>query len=208
MSEEKDYYLEQVLEFAYEKHKDQKRKYTNEPYINHPINVAKIIEEAFSHTTELYMYSDKLPTRINTIIGAWLHDVIEDTDTTFNEIEEKFGIRIRNIVYYVTNISKPEDGNRKIRKEIDMNHNLNGSIESILIKLADIIDNCKDLMKKDPSFGKKYIEEKNEFLLKLYRYKYNVFKQTLDKPMFEIFEYLYNKTRKVIDDELNTEIQF
>ena len=203
MSEEKDYYLEQVLEFAYEKHKDQKRKYTNEPYINHPINVAMIIEEAFSHTSELYMYSDKLPIRINTVIGAWLHDVVEDTNTSFVEIEEKFGIHIRNILYYVTNISKPTDGNRKIRKKIDMAHNLKGPVESIMIKLADIIDNCNGIMKRDPSFGKKYLIEKQQFLLNLVgQGYYNNFKEMVDKPLFEVLEYLYTKAWTTIKTEI------
>jgi (p)ppGpp synthase/HD superfamily hydrolase len=202
MSEESDYYLEQVLEFAYEKHKDQKRKYTNEPYINHPINVATIIEDAFSHTPELYIYSDKLPVRINTVIGAWLHDVVEDTNTSFVEIEEKFGIHIRNILYYVTNISKPTDGNRKIRKKIDMIHNFQGPVESIMIKLADIIDNCNGIMKRDPEFGKKYLKEKQHFLSKILTDNhYFKFRNTLDKPLFDVFEYLYIKARTVIDNE-------
>lgn len=200
-----EYLLEQAYEFALEKHKEQKRKYTNEPYINHPVNVSKIIEEAFSSTPELYIYSDKLTMRFIVEACALLHDTVEDTNTTFNEIEEAFGIHIRNILYYVTNISKQSDGNRKIRKEIDMVHNLEGPLESIMIKLADIIDNCNGIMKRDSSFGKKYLIEKQQFLLNLVsKGKYNNFKETIDRPLFEVLEYLYNKAWSVIKNEINT----
>ena len=203
-----EFLIEKAFEFASEKHKEQKRKYTNEPYIVHPVNVAKIIEEAFSSTPELYIYSDKLNMRFITKACALLHDTVEDTDTTFNEIEETFGIHIRNILYYVTNISKQSDGNRKIRKEIDMVHNLEGPLESIMIKLADIIDNCDGIMKRDSSFGKKYLIEKQQFLLNLVsKGKYNNFKETIDRPLFEVLEYLYNKAWSIIKNEINTQIR-
>lgn len=199
-----DFLLEKAYNFALEKHKEQKRKYTNEPYIVHPVNVSKIIEEAFSSTPELYIYSDKLNMRFVVEACALLHDTVEDTDTTFNEIEENFGIHIRNILYYITNVSKPSDGNRKTRKEIDMYHNLEGPLESIMVKLADIIDNCNNIMKRDPSFGKKYLKEKQQFLLILSsKGKYNNFKETIDKPLFEVLEYLYNKAWSVIKNEIN-----
>lgn len=179
--------------------KNQKRKYTLEPYITHPVKVSRILEDTFSSTPELYIYFDKHSIRYNCIIAALLHDTVEDTDTTFNEIEENFGIRIRNILYYLTDISKPEDGNRKIRKEIDIYHNLNGPIESILVKLADIIDNCSSIKENDPEFAKRYLKEKQNFLLKIKDTgMYNKFKEGLEKPLFEVFDYLYNKAQEII----------
>merc|ERR1719209_705082 len=73
--------------FAAIKHRDQRRKDPSQtPYINHPIGVAEIISAEGGITDT------------DILIGALLHDTVEDTDTTFDEIEQHFGEKIRKIV--------------------------------------------------------------------------------------------------------------
>lgn len=158
-SEYRDFKHDKILDYATEKHKGQTRKYTGESYITHPISVAKIISEICSYIQPMDL---DIIYRLEEL--AYLHDTVEDTDATLEEMESLFGEYYSKNVEYLTNISKPEDGNRKIRKMIDMEHTLKGSIDSIIVKLADIIDNCHDIVERDSSFAKKYLGEKEEFI--------------------------------------------
>jgi len=81
----------------------QKRKYTNEPYIVHPAEVAKIVAGVPGATPDM-------------VAAAWLHDVVEDTGCTFTDIHMAFGIDIATLVGWLTDVSKPEDGNRAHRQ--------------------------------------------------------------------------------------------
>ena len=85
----------------------QKRKYTGEDYIHHPVQVANIV---YSRG-----YSDEM------LAAAYLHDVVEDTQVTIELIKKEFGKCIATLVEGLTDVSKPEDGNRAARKEIDVN---------------------------------------------------------------------------------------
>lgn len=158
-SEYKDFKHDKILDYAIKKHEGQIRKYTGESYIIHPISVANIIREICSDIQPMDL---DIVYRLEEL--AYLHDTVEDTDATLEEIESLFGEYYSKNVEYLTNISKPEDGNRKIRKMIDMEHTLKGSIDSIIVKLADIIDNCHDIVKRDASFAQKYLREKEEFI--------------------------------------------
>lgn len=88
-----------ALNFAAEKHKMQRRKDPEAtPYINHPIGVAFILVQCGVEDG-------------NVLISAILHDTVEDTETSFEEIEEIFGLKICSIVKEVTddkNLSKEE----------------------------------------------------------------------------------------------------
>jgi (p)ppGpp synthase/HD superfamily hydrolase len=139
-----------AVKFAREAHEGQQRKYTFKPYVFHPINVGFILT---------YITSDE-----NIIVGGILHDVIEDTDATEDDILHMFGRPITDYVMDVTNISKPEDGNRKVRKRIDREHLAEARPESKTIKLADIIDNARSIVKNDPDFAKVWLGEKKELL--------------------------------------------
>lgn len=145
--------LNKAINFAKEKHKGQFRNNTNIPYITHP--------EGVLLKTKLLFPNDETMQ-----ILAILHDVVEDTDVTLDDIESLFGKDIRDKLYYLTAVSKPEDGNRKIRKEIDKNHHLSGTLESIIIKFIDMIDNLTDLNFRRQEFAwkEKYLSEKREFL--------------------------------------------
>jgi (p)ppGpp synthase/HD superfamily hydrolase len=125
----------------------QLRKYTNEPYIVHPAEVAKIVAGVPGSTPDM-------------VAAAWLHDVVEDTGCTFTDIHMAFGIDIAGMVSWLTDVSKPEDGNRAHRKAIDLAHTAQAPAHVKTIKLADIISNCKSIMEHDPNFAKVYLEEK------------------------------------------------
>jgi (p)ppGpp synthase/HD superfamily hydrolase len=136
--------------FATRAHGGHLRKYTNEPYILHPLAVAKILEEVTK-------YEDA-------IIAAILHDVLEDTSVKVEDINKEFGVRVGSLVLAVTDVSKPEDGNREARKQIDREHMRYASIAAKNIKLADLIDNTSTIVEHDPEFAKIYMQEKRELL--------------------------------------------
>ena len=139
-----------VIVFATEAHEGQVRKYSGFPYITHPISVAFIIA---SVTNDQDMMAAGL-----------LHDVLEDTDRTDNNIFNLCGQRVMDLVVDVTDVSKLSDGNRKHRKQIDLEHLMKAAPESKTIKLADIIDNGPSIIKNDPGFAKVWVEEKKLLL--------------------------------------------
>ena len=65
-----------------------------------------------------------------TIAAAWLHDTVEDTPATFEDIERDFGHGVKALVMELTDISRPGDGNRALRKEIDLDHTAMASAPS------------------------------------------------------------------------------
>ena len=124
---------------------EQKRKYTGEDYIVHPIRVAKIVEQ--------FGGSD------DQIAAAFLHDVVEDTDVDILDVRMEFGNDIGEIVDGLTDVSQPSDGNRKLRKAMDRAHSADASAEAQFVKCADIIDNSWDIAENDLSFAKVYKSE-------------------------------------------------
>ena len=138
--------LDEVLKFATMAHGDQKRKYTGEPYIVHPIAVSEIVKTV-PHTDEM-------------IAAALLHDVVEDTPFTIDDINDRFGNKVAELVSWLTDVSRPEDGNRKTRKSLDREHIVEAPAEAQTIKLADLIHNTASIEKHDPSFYKVYKQEK------------------------------------------------
>ncbi len=146
--------IDSAIEYAKEKHKNQKRKYTGEPYFNHCNEVANIIirEGRVFNCDE------------SVIAAAYLHDVVEDTDARIEDIERIFGKRVAQLVSEVTDVSKPTDGNRKTRKEIDRKHLEKASPEGQTIKLADLISNSHSIVQRDKNFAKVYLEEKEKLL--------------------------------------------
>ena len=142
--------LQEALEFATEAHGDQKRKYTGEPYITHPIAVMEIVREV-PHTDEM-------------LIAAVLHDTVEDTPVTIEDIKTKFGTKVAELVDGLTDVSRPEHGNRKTRKALDRAHLAKQNAEVQTIKLADLIHNTMSIGLYDPHFYKVYKEEKIKIL--------------------------------------------
>ena len=93
-----------------------------------------------------------------------LHDTVEDTSVTSADIMKEFGPRIAKLVVELTDVSKPEDGNRAVRKGIDRDKLAGVSAEAQTIKYADLISNGKDIMQNDPKFAKVYMKEKADLL--------------------------------------------
>lgn len=125
---------------------NQVRKYTGEPYINHPAAVVEIVR-GVPHTSEM-------------IAAAWMHDTVEDTAATLDEVRAEFGDDVAALVEMLTDVSKPSDGNRKARKAIDREHTAKASPQAKTIKLADLIDNSRSILTRDPEFAKVYLKEK------------------------------------------------
>ena len=126
-----------ALEFAAHKHRDQRRKDVHaSPYINHPIALANlIVNEADIHDPEV-------------ICAALLHDTIEETETTPQELAREFGKDIRDIVLEVTddsNLPKAE------RKRLQIEHAAHASHKAKLVKLADKICNLRDISVSPPA---------------------------------------------------------
>lgn len=137
--------LDKAIQFATQAHGDQTRKWSGLPYITHPIAVSELVRSV-PHTDEM-------------VIAAVLHDVVEDTVVTLDQVREEFGDTVAELVYYVTKITVPADGNRLVRKRMDADHYAIGSAESQTIKIADILDNTVDTHKQDPKFWDVYKHE-------------------------------------------------
>lgn len=142
--------IDKAKEFAQNAHKDQKRKYTGEPYFVHCEEVANIVR-SIGGTDEM-------------IAAAYLHDTVEDCGIEPLTIATCFGSDVGRMVEDLTDVSKKSDGNRATRKEIDRQHLAKALTDSKTIKLADLISNGKDIMANDPSFGKVYLAEKRLLL--------------------------------------------
>ena len=135
---------------AAEAHKDQRRK-TGEPYIIHPIAVARIVAE-------------ELELGANPVIAAFLHDVVEDTEYTIEDICERFGDDVAFLVGVVTKLKK--DKSQK-SKQVDNYRQILASVQydvrAILIKLADRLHNMRTLDSMRPDKQMKIAGETDYF---------------------------------------------
>jgi (p)ppGpp synthase/HD superfamily hydrolase len=143
--------VEKAFAFAAEAHGSnrQVRKYTGEPYINHPIEVMAIVKTA-SHYTEVML------------AAALLHDTIEDTAVTRNDVEREFGPAVANMVMELTD--QCTEGNRAERKAAEAERLGTISAEAQTVKLADLISNSMSIIEHDPGFAKVYLREKLRIL--------------------------------------------
>jgi|SRR6185312_11651492 len=146
--------INEAIELCKLAHKTQVRKYTNEPYWLHCREVAFLVE-AVGGTEEM-------------ICAAWLHDTVEDTPITLADIEVEFGEKVASLVEMLTDVSKPEDGNREVRKAIDRAHSMKASPEGKAVKLADLISNSTSIARYDKDFAVVYMREKELLLPHLY----------------------------------------
>lgn len=142
--------IDTAMYYAEEWHRGQKRKYTNEPYIVHPFAVVALVR----HVTD-----DPEITA-----AAFLHDVMEDCGISIGVLTDVFGARVAALVDMLTDVSRPEDGNRRVRKQLDLEHTARACPEAKTIKLADLIDNTKSIVAFDPQFARVYLEEKRRLL--------------------------------------------
>jgi len=127
----------------------QVRKYTGEPYIVHPIDVMMTVTEAVEY--DQFM-----------LTAAVLHDVVEDTEVTLQEVEAHFGPTVAKLVDELTEPDWP--GNRKARKAAERGRLAQISPAAQTVKLADLISNSKTIVSLDPDFAKVYLREKAAIL--------------------------------------------
>jgi guanosine-3',5'-bis(diphosphate) 3'-pyrophosphohydrolase len=129
--------LLKALAFAAHKHRDQRRKDAQaSPYINHPIALADVL------------VNEGGVTDVEVLCAALLHDTVEDTATTHEELVDAFGSRIARIVAEVTDdksLSKAE------RKRLQVEHAVRLSPEAKRVKLADKICNLRDVASHPPA---------------------------------------------------------
>ena len=125
--------IRKAFDMALESHKDMRRK-SGEPYIYHPIAVAQIAAEEIGLGT-------------TSIVCALLHDVVEDTDITLDEIENEFGKKVAKIIDGLTKISGVFDTNSSLQAENfrKMLLTLADDVRVILIKLADRLHNMRTM---------------------------------------------------------------
>ena len=144
--------IERARVYATKAHQriDQRRKYSGQPYHVHLDKVAEIVASVTDDA--------------ETIAAAWLHDTVEDTPATLEDIEHEFGLSVAELVEELTDVSKPSDGNRAQRKSIDRQHSAQASARAKTVKLADLIDNCRDITRNDPRFARVYLAEMAELL--------------------------------------------
>jgi len=136
--------LEAVL-FAAEKHKNGTRKdLAATPYIIHPIGVALSVWE-----------EGKIQDR-DTLIAALLHDTLEDTDTTKEEIAARFGSHVSDVVFELTN---PPGLASEAKKEWQIQHAPSLSYEARIVKLADRLYNLRDLKTPPPAWTEQKVKE-------------------------------------------------
>lgn len=135
-----------VIDFASIAHHGQVRKYTGGPYIEHSLAVATLLGR-FEH--------DDAMTK-----AAILHDVLEMTHFTENEITSRFGFDVSELVRDVTDVSKLEDGLRSYRKAKDLQHLALAQPRSKTIKLIDISVNLMEIGTCEMEFAKIYLPEK------------------------------------------------
>ena len=145
--------VKRALDFASASHRYQKRKYTFDPYIVHPVTVAGLVARA-GGSKEM-------------IAAALLHDVVEDCGVTSVTLFEQFGQHVAMLVRCLTDVSMGHPGNRRERKALDREHIAHAPVEAKTIKLADLIDNTASIVKYDPNFAKVYMQEKRELLVVL-----------------------------------------
>lgn len=142
---------------------NQRRKYSGDPYIVHPMAVAKILTDAGV-------------TDQNIICAALLHDVLEDVwpvNPVYrpDSIDELFGRTVLSYVWELTDDFTKENYpglNREERKKREAARLAGISEAALKVKLADLIDNTSDITKNDPGFAKVYLREKERILAALH----------------------------------------
>ena len=142
--------LRAAFEFAREAHSPQKRK-SGEPYIIHPVNVARIVAE-------------ELELGVDPVIAAFLHDVVEDTSYTIEDIKERFG---EDVAFLVGVVTKEKKDKYIQSKQVDNFRQILASMQydvrALLIKLADRLHNMRTLNSMRPDKQMKIAGETDYF---------------------------------------------
>lgn len=125
-----------VIHFTADKHRYQRRKDPDAtPYINHPLSVAELLARVGGVTDAVVL------------MAAVLHDTVEDTKTSFDEIEARFGKAVRDVVAEVTD---DKSLTKDVRKQQQIDHAAHSSSRAKLVKLGDKICNVIDVTDHAP----------------------------------------------------------
>ncbi len=143
----------EAMMFAREVHKDQRRKYTNNPYTDHLAEVAGIVATVV--TGQLDVLAGPM------LAAAWLHDCVEDCGVRLSDIDARFGTMV---AIGVSGLSDMETGNRAERKAASRLRLSGCSAWIQTIKCADLISNTSSIVMHDPKFAVVYLEEKRLLL--------------------------------------------
>lgn len=187
-----------AYEFAAEKHKDQKRE-SGEPYITHPIAVAQIL-------IELGMDTD-------TICAALLHDVVEDTEASLDDLKKRFGADVANLVDGVTKLnqvslySKEEQQAENIRK---MLLSMSKDIRVIIIKLSDRLHNMRTLAFRNEQKRRSVsLETMSIFVPLANRLGITKMKEELEDTAFSYLDpYAYNEVEQMLEKSKSEREEF
>jgi hypothetical protein len=146
-----DNLVDRAIDFARRVHRDQKRKYTNEPYFVHLKEVALLCAEHGADDI--------------TVAAAYLHDAIEDQPVTYADLVDEFGKQVADIVLDLTDTETVQGGpNRAARKAIDRARLAGASSAAQTIKCADLISNTSTIVEYDKNFARVYLREKRATL--------------------------------------------
>ena len=125
-----------AVDFAARKHRDQRRKGAQaEPYVNHPVEVARLVAEA-TQGRDLAL-----------VLAALLHDTLEDTETTRAELRREFGEDVDGLVAEVTDDKSLP---KRRRKRLQVEHASGKSRRARMIKIADKTSNLRSLAQSPP----------------------------------------------------------
>lgn len=173
-------------------HRNQRRKDSGKtPYINHPIEAAEFLT---SHSV----------TDCDTIIGTLLHDVIEDTDGTYDEIKARFG---ENVAKFVMECSDDKKLNKIMRKRLQIKHAASISDQAKLIKLADKYSNISGLLETPPkSWSKEEITGYVTWGLAVCERLYGV-NDSIDTAVRDLFKKHGIDATTISDEELNERLE-
>lgn len=134
--------LAKAIEFGTDRHKTQTRLFSGAPYFTHLSRVASIVKQ--------YTQDEEI------IMAAYLHDTVEDTKTSYEEIEEQFGPRVAALVKELTNVDEQIQAMGKPQYHLQKMTTM--SDDALLIKLADKLDNtsgfdddAQHVQRKDPN---------------------------------------------------------
>lgn len=137
--------------FAANAHRDQKRKYTDLPYITHPCRVAGRVA--------IHPLANEAA-----VCAAYLHDVVEDCGVTLTQLKVEFGEEVAGLVAWLTNPSKGSKAPRAERKALDREHIAKAPQIAKVIKLIDRIDNMSEMDGGDEDFVCLYRKETTALL--------------------------------------------
>ena len=150
VDEKQMYLLHKAYDFAAYAHKDQLRK-SGEPYISHPVAVARIVAE-------------ELELGANPVMAAFQHDVVEDCPYSIDEIRERFGDDVAFLVGVVTKQKKAQyDQSKQVDNFRQMLSSVQFDVRAILVKLADRLHNMRTLSSMRPDKQMKIASETDYF---------------------------------------------